>query len=350
MTNPTLPTSDAQGRARPDLLLHWLLACAALVVAMVVVGGITRLTESGLSITQWNPVSGAIPPLNHADWLREFALYQQTTEFQTVNRSMDLAAFKAIFFWEFFHRLLARAIGVVFGLPLLFFAWRRMIPTGYGRRLSFILALGGLQGAVGWWMVVSGLVGRTDVSHFRLATHLGLALLILAAIVWTARDMALLRRGVAVHRRLHAAPALVLALLAIQIIWGAFTAGLNAGFAFDTWPLMGEEIFPAATPIAHGILDAAVNNPVVVQFLHRWWAWVAASGLIWLAYRARSSAPVAARVLAALVAVQIMLGISTLLTGVEITVAVAHQGCAALLVALCTWCAHAYGAAARRAA
>ncbi|MCC7393559.1 MAG: COX15/CtaA family protein [Sphingomonadaceae bacterium] len=348
MTNPTIPSSGALGRARPDLILYWLLVCAALVVAMVVVGGITRLTESGLSITQWNPVSGAIPPLNHADWLREFALYQQTTEFQTVNRSMDLAAFKAIFFWEFFHRLLARAIGVVFGLPLLLFAWRRMIPAGFGRRLLLILALGGMQGVVGWWMVVSGLVGRTDVSHFRLATHLGLALVILAAIVWTARDMALLRRGLAVRPRLRLAPALVLIVLAIQIIWGAFTAGLNAGFAFDTWPLMGGEIFPAATPIAHGIWDAAVNNPVVVQFLHRWWAWAAATGLCWLAYRVRRHAPVAARVLAALVATQIMLGIATLLTGVEITVAVAHQGCAALLVALGTWCAHAYGASMQR--
>ncbi len=350
MANPSPAVSAAPSRARPDLVLYWLLLCAALVVAMVVVGGITRLTESGLSITQWNPVSGAIPPLNHADWLREFALYQQTTEFQTVNRSMDLDAFKAIFFWEFFHRLLARAIGVVFGLPLVFFAWRRMIPAGYGRRLLCILLLGGMQGAVGWWMVVSGLVGRTDVSHFRLASHLGLALLILAAIVWTARDMALLRRGVTARAKLRGAPALVLGLLAIQIIWGAFTAGLNAGFAFDTWPLMGGELFPAATPIAHGIWDAAVNNPVVVQFLHRWWAWVAASGLIWLAYRVRTSAPVTARVLAALVAAQIMLGISTLLTGVEITVAVAHQGCAALLVALGIWCAHAYGVAAGRAA
>ncbi|MEK6542412.1 MAG: COX15/CtaA family protein, partial [Pseudomonadota bacterium] len=240
---------------RPLSLMRWLLFVALCVAMMVVVGGITRLTESGLSITQWNPVSGAIPPLNDGDWAREFALYQQTTEYQSVNRMMDVAAFKQIFFWEWLHRLLARMVGLVYAVPLAWFAWRRVIPAEFGPRLVGLLVLGAMQGVVGWWMVVSGLVGRTDVSHYRLAVHLNLALLILGAIVWTARDMLLVARegqgqGQCARTRIIAPVALVLVILAAQLVWGAFTAGLNAGFAFASWPLMGDTLFPADVPMA----------------------------------------------------------------------------------------------------
>jgi heme a synthase len=327
----------------PLALARWLHAVAALIVIMVIVGGITRLTESGLSITEWKPVSGALPPLTAADWERELALYRSTTEYQTVNRGMSMADFQFIYFWEWVHRLLGRVIGLAFALPLAWFAWKRMIPSGYGWRLLALLALGALQGAVGWWMVQSGLVGRTDVSHYRLAVHLCLALFILGGLIWTARDLSALarepaRRAVA----MRGAVALALAVLFVQLLWGAFTAGLNAGFAFSSWPLMGNEIFPAATPMTAPLALNLVDNPIVVQFIHRWWAFVAAGAMIWLGVKAmRSGERQAGILLHLLIVTQIILGIATLLTGVDLWVAVAHQGVGALVVAAAAWCAHA---------
>ncbi len=184
-------TSAAERRPRPLAIANWLLAVAALVFLMVVVGGITRLTESGLSITEWRPVSGAIPPLTQQEWAQAFELYRQTPEYREVNgpAGMDLAAFKRIFFWEWLHRLLGRLVGLAFALPLLWFAYLRAIPRGYGWKLVGLLVLGGMQGALGWYMVMSGLVDRTDVSHFRLSAHLLLAFAILGALVWTALDL-----------------------------------------------------------------------------------------------------------------------------------------------------------------
>ena len=181
---------DSTASARPLALSRWLFMVAALVFAMVVVGGITRLTESGLSITEWKPISGAIPPLSQDDWQRAFDLYKQTPEYREINgpAGMDLAGFQFIFFWEWVHRLLGRLIGLAFALPLAWFAWKGAIPKGYGPRLVALLLLGGAQGALGWYMVVSGLSDRTDVSHFRLSAHLLLALFLLAALIWTALD------------------------------------------------------------------------------------------------------------------------------------------------------------------
>jgi heme a synthase len=328
---------------RPDLLIRWLYAVAVMIIIMVIVGGITRLTESGLSITQWNPIMGAIPPLNEADWNREFALYRQTTEYQTVNRGMSMEAFQLIYFWEWFHRLWGRLIGLAFALPLAWFAWRRMIPTGYGWRLFGLLVLGGLQGVVGWWMVASGLVGRTDVSHYRLAVHLNLALLILGLVIWTARDLAQVAvNPMAQPQRLARGVAIILGIFALQLVWGAFVAGLNAGYAFSSWPLMGSEFFPGNTVFGAPWLANLVDNPVVVQFIHRWWAFVAAAALVWLGVKAmRQGARPAGIALHALVIVQIVLGIATLLSGMELWVAVAHQGVAALLVVAAAMCAHA---------
>ena len=335
-------TSGYSVTARPLALARWLSFVAALIVAMVVVGGITRLTESGLSITQWKPISGIVPPLNEAQWQAEFANYQRIPEYQQLNRGMTLEGFKAIFFWEYVHRLLGRVIGLAFALPLAWFWARRRIPRGYGPRLVALLALGGLQGAIGWWMVASGLSERTDVSHIRLAVHLTTALVILAGIVWTARDLALLARSpLARPARLHRGAALVLLTLFAQIVFGAFTAGLDAGYAFASWPLMGDALFPAGVPMLTPAWTNAIDNPIVVQFVHRWLAFAAAGALLWLASRVRGALGGA---VAGLVLLQIGLGIATLLSGVEIVVAVAHQANAALLLIATTLAAHASGA------
>lgn len=328
---------------RPAAIARWLYVVAALIVAMVVVGGITRLTESGLSITQWKPISGVVPPLNDAQWQAEFANYQRIPEYQQLNRGMTLAGFKAIFFWEYVHRLLGRVIGLAFAIPLLWFAAKRQIPRGYGWRLTALLALGGLQGAIGWWMVASGLSVRTDVSHLRLATHLGTALFILGGIVWTARDLTALAANPLAHpARLGVGPVLAIGALAVQIVFGAFTAGLDAGYAFSSWPLMGDALFPASVPMVTPAWRNAIDNPIVVQFLHRWIAFAAAGALVWLAYRARAArAGRVAAVLVGLVVLQIALGIATLLSGVEIVVAVAHQANAALLLIATVVAAHA---------
>ena len=335
--------------ARPAAISRWLWAVAGLIVAMVVVGGITRLTESGLSITQWKPISGIVPPLNDAQWQAEFANYRRIPEYQQINRGMTLTGFKAIFFWEYLHRLLGRVIGLAFALPLAWFALRRRIPTGYGWRLTALLALGGLQGAIGWWMVASGLSVRTDVSHVRLAVHLGCALFILGGIVWTARDLAALARNpLARPARMDAGAALALGVLALQIVFGAFTAGLDAGYAFASWPLMGNAFFPAGTPMLAPAWSNAIDNPVVVQFIHRWLAFAAAGMLAWLAWRARRAGHgTAGAAVVALVLLQIALGIATLLSGVEIVVAVAHQLNAALLLVASVTAAHAVSAARR---
>ncbi|WEK43316.1 MAG: COX15/CtaA family protein [Candidatus Sphingomonas colombiensis] len=335
------PTPGYVSTARPAALARWLWCVAALIVAMVVVGGITRLTESGLSMTRWNPISGIIPPLNDAQWQVEFANYKKIPEYQKLNSNMTLAGFKAIFFWEYIHRVLGRVIGMAFALPLIWFAVKRQMPRGYGLRLSAILALGGLQGAIGWWMVSSGLSVRTDVSHIRLAIHLLTALVILAGIVWTALDLgALARDPLSRPARLRPLAVFALLLLAAQIMYGAFTAGLDAGYAFASWPLMGDTWFPADVPMMTPALANAVDNPIVVQFIHRWLAFVAAAALFWLALRA--GRPMGT-VVVLLVVLQVSLGIATLLTGVQIGVAVTHQANAALLLIAAVGAAHTIG-------
>ena len=323
------------------------MSVAFLVFLMVIVGGITRLTESGLSITEWKPVTGALPPLNETQWASEFEKYKKIPEYLEINgpAGMTLAEFKFIYFWEWVHRLLGRVIGLAFALPLAWYWFKRQIPVGYHPRLLALLALGGLQGTIGWWMVSSGLVGRTDVSHYRLAVHLCLALFILGATVWTARDLlAIDRQPGRGAERLGGFGLLALILLAIQLFWGAFTAGLNAGYAFASWPLMGNEFFPAATPMLSPWLSNLIDNPIVVQFIHRWWAFVVFGAMIMLGIRAiRSGAKRAGVILHALVTIQLLLGIATLLTGVALWVAIAHQFVAALLVIAATICAPAIG-------
>ena len=213
-----LKSPETSAQSRPIAVANWLFGVAILVFIMVVVGGITRLTESGLSITEWKPVTGAIPPLNEADWIAEFEKYKQIPEYLEINgpAGMTLADFKFIYFWEWIHRQLGRLIGLAFALPLLWFAIKRAIPTGYGWRLIALLALGGLQGTIGWWMVSSGLSERTDVSHFRLAVHLLTALFILGGLIWTALDLRQLARENCQPARLTGFAMATLAVLFIQ--------------------------------------------------------------------------------------------------------------------------------------
>lgn len=339
----TASLSDA--RPKPRALSAWLLCVAALVFLMVVVGGITRLTESGLSIVKWEPVIGAVPPLNAEQWQAEFEAYQATPEYRKVNRGMSLNEFKDIFFWEYLHRLIGRFIGLAFALPLLWFAWKRAIPKGYGWRLAGILALGGLQGAIGWWMVESGLVDRPDVSHIRLAIHLLMALFIFSLLIWTALDL----QDLADNPKARPAGITVLSvwalsLLALQLMFGAYTAGLNAGYAFNTWPMMGDGWFPSGVPMMEPFIRNLVDNPIVVQFVHRWLAFIVAGVAIALAataWRRGIKGPAIAVVLA--VTAQISLGIATLLSGVAIRIAVSHQAMAVLLLASLVATAHRLG-------
>ena len=312
---------------------------------MVVVGGITRLTESGLSITEWKPVSGALPPLSETDWLAEFAKYQATPEYREINAGMSLAAFKFIFFWEWAHRLLGRVIGLAFTLPLFWFAVRRAIPKGYGWRLVALLALGGLQGAIGWWMVVSGLSERTDVSHYRLAVHLLTALFILGGLVWTALDLkALAKNPAARPAQMTRLGAGVAAVLFIQLLFGAYTAGLNAGQVSNTWPLMNGRVVPDGIVSAGGWFATLTNDPILIHFIHRWWAWVAVIALVILARAVKLAGVRRAGVaIHSAFGVQIILGIATVMTGVNITLAVLHQAVGALVVASTAWGMHVIG-------
>ncbi len=329
----------------PAAIAAWLLVVAGLVFAILVVGGITRLTESGLSMVRWDPVSGAIPPLDDAAWQAEFEAYRTSPQYQEVNRGMSLAEFKNIYFWEYVHRLLGRFIGLAFALPLAWFAWKRAVPRGYGWRLAALLALGALQGAIGWWMVASGLIDRPEVSHIRLAVHLLAALFIFAGLIWTALDLQRLAADpAALPARLSTLSVWTLSLLALQLMFGAYVAGLEAGYAFSSWPKMGDQWFPADTPMLRPLIVNFADNPVVVQFVHRWLAWLVAGFALALAGTAWDRGLRAeALAVAASVTLQIALGVATLLSGVEIAIAVAHQAMAALLLAAIIVAGHRLG-------
>ena len=340
--------ADHTNRKRAFAISVWLWVVAAMVVAMVVVGGITRLTESGLSITQWKPITGAIPPLSQADWQAEFALYRQTGEYINVTgpAGMDLAAFKFIYFWEWAHRLLGRLIGLAFALPLAWFWIRGAIPRGYKWRLVALLLLGGLQGVFGWFMVRSGLAGTmTDVSHFWLSIHLLTALVTLGGLAWTALD---LRRHALVGKtrpaRWNWTATWVGAILFVQLLLGAWVAGLNAGHASDSWPLMQGRFLPEYDA-SRGLWWAATHDPFLIHFLHRWWAWIAVAALVVLARRVRPLERKASIAVHAAFGTQILLGIATVVSGMALWIAVAHQLVGALLMLAFTWAAHILGRA-----
>lgn len=326
-------------------IVNWLLVVAGLVFAMVVVGGITRLTESGLSITEWKPITGVLPPLNQEDWQSEFFKYQQIPEYQEVSgpAGMTLEDFKFIYFWEWVHRLLGRVIGLAFAFPLLWFWVKKQIPAGFKLRLVILFVLGGLQGVIGWWMVASGLVERTDVSHYRLATHLLLALLILGALVWTALDLRLRIKAPQKVSRMTGFGILVLSVLFFELLLGAFTAGLNAGYVSNTWPLMYGHFFPPGIEWSMELLKSLGHHPILIHFMHRWWAWAVVGVLIVLGRRIRKEHRLASVALHCAFATQVLLGIATVVTMVDFSLAVLHQAVGALVVASTVWCVHLFG-------
>ena len=338
----TLPVA-----AQPRAIANWLLAVASLVFLMVVVGGVTRLTESGLSITEWKPVTGAIPPLTDAAWQVAFDAYKKIPQYAAMNADMTLAQFKFIFFWEWVHRLLGRVIGLAFALPLAWYWVRGVIPVGYKSRLVPLLMLGGLQGAIGWWMVTSGLMAGVSVSHFRLAIHLLLALTILAALVWTARDLLALSRDPAARpARLTGTAVAVGAIVYVQLLYGAWVAGMRAGKVTQNWPMMSDSFLPTGIDWLQGTLHAFTSDPYLVHFIHRWWAWVAVAALLVIARAAKRAGDRGASVaIHSTFGLQVILGIATVMTGVNITLAVLHQAVGALLVASIAWGAHSIGRA-----
>ena len=340
-----LPATDA---GAPRAVALWLLACCALVFAMIVVGGVTRLTHSGLSITEWQPIVGTLPPLSAQDWEAAFAKYQATPEYRQVNKGMGLDEFKGIFWWEYFHRLLGRLIGVAFLVPFLWFLARRAIPPGYGWKLAGIFALGGLQGALGWYMVKSGLVDDPRVSQFRLTAHLSLAFAIFAAMFWVALSLLDPRRMApdAARRARRAAYAFV-SLVFAMVVTGGFVAGIRAGFAYNTFPLMNGHVVPPEILMLAPWWKNFFYNMATVQFDHRLLAWLlafAAPVLAWIVLRTPALPPrarVGAHLVLAMLAVQITLGILTLVNVVPLPLAAAHQAGAVVLFALALNLAHA---------
>lgn len=330
-------------RSNRALVRGWLYVALLVLFALVLVGGATRLTNSGLSITEWKPIHGVIPPLNEAEWQEEFARYKQIPQYAQMNADMTLSGFKTIFWWEWTHRILARSIGIVFALPLLFFWLTGRLERGLKPKLLGILALGAFQGAVGWWMVASGLVYRTEVSQYRLATHLTIASIIFAAIAYVARGLAP-HTAKAASRGLQRAAGLIVFLVLLQIYLGGLVAGLRAGLSYNTWPLMDGALLP------HGLLTIEpawrnfFENPKTVQFVHRLGAYTVFL-VAWLhAIAALRTAPGTthsrrAVLLALIVTLQAAIGIMTLLMQAPIDVALVHQGFAmfVLFAAVAHW-------------
>jgi cytochrome c oxidase assembly protein subunit 15 len=339
----------AAERFNPRAIAAWLLICCALVFAMVVVGGVTRLTHSGLSITEWQPIVGTIPPLSTADWDQTFRKYQATPEYRDVNRGMTLDAFKTIFWWEYAHRLLGRLIGAAFLVPLVWFGLRGRIPPRLAPMLIGIFVLGALQGLLGWYMVQSGLVDDPRVSQLRLAAHLGLALLIFAAMLWLALSLLRpARRGADAHLpRLFRGASALAALVFVMALSGGLVAGLRAGFAYNTFPLMNGHIVPPEIMLLDPWYLNFVDNMATVQFDHRAIAWALAIAvlLFWWRVRSTPAAPASSRrgadLLLAMLIVQVALGVATLLLVVPLPLAVAHQAGAVLLFAAAINAAHA---------
>ena len=340
------PPMAAATAGAPRVVAVWLLTCCMLVFALVVVGGMTRLTHSGLSITEWQPIVGTLPPLSDSQWAEAFAKYQATPEYRQVNRGMTIDAFKGIFWWEYVHRLLGRLVGLAFIVPLLWFVVRGKLPAraGLAPKLFGIFLLGALQGALGWYMVQSGLVDDPRVSQLRLAAHLGLALLIFAAMLWTA--LMLLRPGLLADvsasermRPLFRGALALTALIFIMALSGGLVAGIRAGFAYNTFPLMNGNWVPPEILLLKPWYMNLVNNMATVQFDHRllagtllalvpfWWWRVRATPLL------PAGARRAAHLLLAMLLIQATLGIATLVLVVPLPLAALHQAGAVLLFA-----------------
>jgi cytochrome c oxidase assembly protein subunit 15 len=317
----------------------WLYTSAFMVFAMAVIGAITRLTESGLSMTEWRPLMGALPPMSEGEWLRVFGEYQKSPQYKSINAGMSLDEFKNIFFWEWFHRLWGRLIGLVYALPLLYFWLSKKIPAGYGLKFLGLLILGGAQGLLGWYMVKSGLVDRPSVSHYRLAAHLSLAFILFFLLFKTAQNFVSLPsflypkpkktdektfKTAKIYRILSGK------LIALTIIWGAFVAGLDAGLIYNEFPYMGGAFFPSDGAALSPFWLNFFENHATVQFTHRWLAMTTAVMIIAYCFTVRHFA------LLFMICLQISLGIATLISVVAIPVAAMHQAGALIVLALLT--------------
>ena len=324
------------------LIAAWLFTIAAMVFAMVVLGGFTRLTESGLSMVDWRPATGWLPPFAEADWQAKFDAYRSSPEYRKVNQGMTLDAFKGIFWLEYLHRLWGRLIGVAFAVPFAVFVWRRWLDRRLALRLVALFALGGLQGGIGWWMVKSGLVDQPDVSQYRLAAHLLMAFAILALALWTAFDLSAPPPAPSTARVRRLASGLI-GLITVTVFSGALVTGLNAGMAYNTFPLMLGDVFP---PEGFKLTPWPLNffeDVPTVQFDHRWLAmttFAAVAGFAWLARHAGPAARLRGQILLAVAAAQVTLGISTLLLVVPVPLAAAHQAGAVLLFSVAIWLRH----------
>ncbi|MFT5573432.1 MAG: cytochrome c oxidase assembly protein subunit 15 [Cryomorphaceae bacterium] len=324
------------------VLGYWLLFCAAMVYLMIVVGGITRLTQSGLSMVEWAPIMGIIPPLNEMQWLEVFEKYRTSPEYLKVNAGMSLQAFKQIFYWEYGHRVLGRVIGMIYLFPLLYFVARGMVPRAWSGRLVFLFVLGGLQGLMGWYMVKSGLVDIPRVSHYRLAAHFGLAVIIFSLMFWYAMDFLRgERRMLSVSNKYLEATGMVVGLVFLMMLSGAFVAGTKAGFIMNTFPTMNGQWLPdgllAMTPLWRNLFD----NAITVQFTHRLIAVLlicAIANCFIIASRQRFKTNVGVLVL--LLIVQVSLGISALVYRVPVALGAAHQAGAVALLSAALYVAH----------
>lgn len=323
------------------IIAHWLFLCAGLVFAMIIVGAITRLTESGLSMVEWRPLIGALPPLSESEWHRVFELYKQSPEFQKKTFWMDLGDFKLIFFWEWFHRFLGRIIGLAFALPLITFWIKGMIPQGYKLKLLGLFLLGGLQGVMGWYMVQSGLVNEPAVSHYRLAAHLALAFFIIALLVWM--GLSLSGRKHKGHGILYSHGWVVLGSYILTVFWGAYTAGLDAGLIYnETFPKMGATFAPSELQHYQPLWVGLFESPAGVQFTHRWLAMLSVLMIagFWAHAAVRKMRFPALDILAVLIFVQSGLGIATLFSRVMLPLAALHQMGAVLILIALIVCLH----------
>lgn len=314
----------------------WLFGMAALIFCMVIVGGATRLTDSGLSITEWQPLLGAIPPMTEAHWLEAFEKYKQIPEYQQVNKGMTLAEFEFIYWWEWSHRFLGRVIGLAFFLPFAYFAVTGALNQKTAIRCGVLFVLGGLQGALGWYMVASGLVDRVDVSQYRLAAHLTLATVIFGAILWVAFGLGRRPRH-APETGLQWLAFAIVALVVLQVAAGGFVAGLDAGFGYNTWPLIDGAVVPKGLMAVEPWWRNMFENALTVQFNHRNLAYVIFILVAVQAYLARTPA---SRMLLATVLLQVALGVWTLLWAVPLWLGLAHQGGALVVLAAALWNLH----------
>jgi cytochrome c oxidase assembly protein subunit 15 len=319
-------------------IIIWLLIVCIMVFTMVMIGGITRLTDSGLSMVDWKPIMGAIPPITETEWLKAFSDYKNYPEYQKINSDMTLSEFKSIFFWEYFHRLFGRLIGMAFFFPYLYFLIRKRLDKKLNRKLIIAFILGGMQGLMGWYMVKSGLVDRPDVSHFRLAAHLGLAFLIIGYIFWILFPLAKKEIELDSHPKVYKSLKIFLVLIGLQIIYGAFVAGLDAGLAYNTFPKMGSKWIADSAFVGTNFFNIILENNSMIQFIHRTLGWIVfiySVGLLLVSKNITNGVQKKSLIYVfVMVFIQFLLGISTLIMLVPISLAVAHQLGACLLLIL----------------